>query len=94
MWLYTKYSSYPSLMKKHKDLILQGRQIRKLRKEKGFSQEDFANLIDMNRGYYGTVERGEANVTAINLLRIARGLGVSPNDLFPLETYQRQKQKK
>lgn len=62
--------------------------MRKLRKEKGFSQEGFANSIDMNRGYYGTVERGEANVTAINLLRIAKGLGVAPGDLFPPETYQ------
>jgi transcriptional regulator with XRE-family HTH domain len=75
-------------MKKQKDLVLLGQQIRKLRKEKGFSQEGFANHIDMNRGYYGTIERGEANVTATNILRIARGLKVSPNDLFPTETYK------
>jgi transcriptional regulator with XRE-family HTH domain len=75
-------------MKKQKDLVLLGQQIRKLRKEKGYSQEGFANHIDMNRGYYGTIERGIANVTVTNLLRIARGLKASPNDLFPIQTYE------
>jgi transcriptional regulator with XRE-family HTH domain len=70
-------------MKKQNDLILIGKQIRKIRKEKGFSQEDFANFIEMNRGYYGTIERGEANVTLLNFLKILRGLNVTPNELFP-----------
>ncbi|WP_457589483.1 helix-turn-helix domain-containing protein, partial [Legionella pneumophila] len=56
-------------MKKQTDLIVLGKQIRKIRKEKGFSQEGFANFIEMNRGYYGTVERGEANITILNLLK-------------------------
>lgn len=75
-------------MKTYMELTLLGRQIRKLRKDIGFSQESFANYIDMNRGYYGTVERGQANVTAMNLIRIAKGLGASPNDLFTPQTYQ------
>lgn len=70
-------------MSKHIDLVTLGFRIRKLRKDRGFSQEYFANLIDMNRGYYGTIERGETNLTALNLLRIAKGLGVTLNDLFP-----------
>ncbi|HAT7795437.1 TPA: helix-turn-helix domain-containing protein [Legionella pneumophila] len=75
-------------MKKQPDLILIGKQIRKIRREKGFSQEGFANIIEMNRGYYGTVERGEANVTVLNLLKILKGLGVTPNELFPTTTYR------
>lgn len=71
-------------MTKNKDLILIGRQIRKLREKKGFSQEGFANHISMNRGYYGTIERGQANVTTTNLLKIIRGLNVLPNDIFPI----------
>lgn len=51
------------------------------------SQEGFANFIEMNRGYYGTVERGEANVTVLNLLKILKGLNVTPNELFPPATY-------
>ncbi|WP_114835027.1 helix-turn-helix domain-containing protein [Aquicella lusitana] len=77
-------------MKRDKNLILIGKQIRKLRNTRGFSQENFANFIDMNRGYYGTIERGEANVTALNLLKIIQGLEVKPNDLFPPETYNRK----
>lgn len=74
-------------MNKQKDLILLGSRIRKLRKDKGFSQEEFANAIDVNRGYYGTIERGEANVTALNLLKIARGLQVSFDEIFPFEIF-------
>ncbi|MFT4059258.1 MAG: helix-turn-helix transcriptional regulator [Legionella sp.] len=74
-------------MKKQNDLILIGEQIRKIRKEKGFSQEDFANFIEMNRGYYGTIERGEANITLLNVLKILKGLEVTPNELFPSSTY-------
>ncbi|HAT9087776.1 TPA: XRE family transcriptional regulator, partial [Legionella pneumophila subsp. pneumophila] len=33
-------------MKKQTDLIVLGKQIRKIRKEKGFSQEGFANFIE------------------------------------------------
>jgi len=75
-------------MNKHPELALIGLQIRKIRKEKGFSQEGFANFINMNRGYYGTIERGEANVTVINLIKILKGLGVNPNDLFLPELYR------
>ena len=64
-----------------------GQTLRRVRSDRGYSQEDFANYINMNRGYYGTIERGEANVTTINLLRIVRGLEVTPNDLLPPETY-------
>ena len=75
-------------MKKHKALVLIGQQIRFLRERKGFSQEEFANHIEVNRGYYGTIERGEANITLLNLLKIAKGLKLSPGDLFPPETYK------
>lgn len=73
---------------KNPALFAIGQQICKLRKEKGFSQESFANHIEMNRGYYGTIERGETNVTALNLLRIARGLQVPPGNLFPAEIHK------
>lgn len=80
-------------MKKQTDLLLIGKQIRKIRKEKGFSQEGFANFIEMNRGYYGTVERGEANITVLNLLKILKGLNVTPNELLPPTSYMNSKKK-
>jgi transcriptional regulator with XRE-family HTH domain len=88
VWLYTEYTHYSFEMTKDKELNILGKNIRQLRKDRGFSQEGFANFINMNRGYYGTIERGEANVTATNLLKIMRGLKTSPNDLFPLMLYE------
>ncbi|HAU0134653.1 TPA: helix-turn-helix transcriptional regulator [Legionella pneumophila] len=77
-------------MKKQTQLTQIGEQIRLIRKQKGFSQENFANFIEMNRGYYGTVERGEANVTVLNLLKILKGLNATPNDLIPPQVYQNE----
>ena len=52
-------------------------------REQEFSQEAFALLSGLNRGYYGTIERGEQNVSALNLMKIAAYLGVEVGDLFP-----------
>jgi transcriptional regulator with XRE-family HTH domain len=67
----------------HPNLVELGKQIRSLRKARGFSQESFANQMNMGRSYYGGVERGERNVAALNLIRIAKALGVEVGDLFP-----------
>ncbi|HEM1533352.1 TPA: helix-turn-helix transcriptional regulator [Legionella pneumophila] len=64
-------------------LIKLGQRIRELRIEKGFSQEAFAFEINIDRTYMGGIERGERNIAAINLIRIARGLKVEVGDLFP-----------
>ncbi len=60
-----------------------GRRIRMLREAKGFSQETFAHHAGLERSYYGRIERGEINVTARNLIKIAKTLDVSVGELFP-----------
>jgi transcriptional regulator with XRE-family HTH domain len=70
-------------MEKHADLIALGQQIRKIRIAKDFSQEGFASEVNMERSYYGGVERGERNASARNLMKIARALKVRVGDLFP-----------
>ena len=75
---------------KNPKLALLGQQIRHLRDEKGLSQEEFAGLADIDRAYYGGVERGERNVAALNLIKIANALGVEVGKLFPaLSTLRR-----
>ncbi len=64
-------------------LPLLGLQIRRLRQEKNLSQEEFAELADIDRAYYGGVERGERNVSALNLIKIADALNVEIGELFP-----------
>ncbi len=68
---------------KHPLLIEIGRNIRKLREAKGISQEQLAALSGTDRTYIGGIERGERNVAAINLIRIALALDTEVAALFP-----------
>jgi transcriptional regulator with XRE-family HTH domain len=56
--------------------------VRRYRLARGLSQQDFAHEIEMDRTYYGGVERGERNVSIDNIERIATGLGISPHLLL------------
>ena len=64
-----------------------GLRIKELRAERGVSQEKFANLIGMSRSYFGEVETGKRNVAAVNLEKIAKGLGVSLAEFFDSEFF-------
>ena len=55
---------------------LVGIKIRRLREEKGWSQEALAFNTDMHRAYIGQIERGEKNIGLANLEKIAKALGV------------------
>lgn len=70
-------------MPKQAALKLLGKQIREMRESRGYSQDGFALEIDMDRTYYAGIERGERNVAAINLIKIAAGFGVEVGELFP-----------
>ena len=62
--------------------VLFGRRVRHLRKARGLSQEAFAHLIQIDRSYYGSIERGLRNVSLENICLIAGGLGVPPAELL------------
>lgn len=70
-------------MSKDPLLIALGAKIRAVRQAKGFSQEAFAAEAGLGRSYYGGIERGERNVAALNLVQIAKVLGVEVGELFP-----------
>ena len=57
-------------------LLALGRTVRELRARSGLSQESLGVRADMHRNYVGTIERGEANVGFLNLLRVVDALGV------------------
>ena len=59
-----------------------GSAIRKRRLELKFSQDSFADHIEMHRAYYSAVERGERNLTLRLLQKIAEGLRLSLAALF------------
>src|SRR3546814_2904132 len=56
--------------------------IRRHRKARGLSQQNFAFDIEMDRTYFGGIERGERNVSIDNIERIAKGLGINAHLLL------------
>ena len=48
----------------------------------GVSQEEFADLCGLDRTYVGGIERGERNVSLVNIEKIAQTFKVSLSDLF------------
>lgn len=58
-----------------------GKRVRELRLEQGLSQEEFALEANLARSYMGDVERGERNISLLNIARIAGALGVSISEL-------------
>ncbi len=59
-----------------------GRNLRRYRLERSFSQEAFADHMGVHRTYMGAVERGERNLTLQTLEKIADFLGVDPRRLL------------
>lgn len=69
-------------MDKNEYLVCFGKKVKELRKQKGLSQEALALLCDLDRSYIGGVERGERNVSLINIYKIADALNISIKELF------------
>lgn len=53
-----------------------GRSLAAYRRERGLSQEAFAEIVGVHRTYMGGVERGERNLTLRSAERIAARIGV------------------
>lgn len=66
----------------HHELARFGNRVRLERERLGLSQEELAVRAGMHRTYIGGVERGERNVGLLNVLRLARALGVSATVLI------------
>ncbi|MBU0557144.1 MAG: helix-turn-helix domain-containing protein [Alphaproteobacteria bacterium] len=56
--------------------------LRRLRTEKGWSQEDFADRAGLHRTYVSDIERGARNPTITVVEKLAAPLGVSASDLL------------
>ena len=59
-----------------------GRYLRELRQHRGFTQEELADRAHLHRNYVGGVERGERNISLINIVELARALSVKPAELL------------
>jgi len=74
---------YLFIMEKDKIINIIGKKIREIRKIKGFSQEEFAYIADLERAFYGKLESKGKNLTLINLLKVAVALDVEVGEIFP-----------
>lgn len=67
--------------------VLFGRRLAQLRRDKGWSQEILAFESGLARSYVGGIERGQRNLSLLNICKLARTLGVTPKEMmdFPDE---------
>ena len=62
-------------------LVSLGETVRAVRGELGMSQEALALAAELDRSYMGGIERGEHNLTLINLAKVAAALNMSISDM-------------
>lgn len=58
-----------------------GKALRKFRTALGMSQEKLAELAELHRTYVGDVERGERNISLLNMTKIANALRIKLSKL-------------
>lgn len=56
--------------------------LRRLRLERGYSQERFGEVAGLHRTYIGMVERGETNVTLATAYKLAGALGIGLSSIL------------
>ena len=70
-----------------------GTRVRELRLQRKLSQEGLAERANLHRNYIGGIERGERNVSLLNLAKLADALGLSLTDLFAPFTHRSTKRR-
>lgn len=82
--------AYPGMAKPspahagNQTLVDLGVAIRKTRKKLGLSQEVLAADAGLDRSYMGGIERGEHNISVVNVQKIASCMGLKISKLFDL----------
>lgn len=71
--------------------VLFGCRLRELRKRVGLSQEALAHEAGLDRSYVGGVERGEYNISLLNICLLAGALGLPPDELLKFSDDSRER---
>lgn len=59
-----------------------GQRIKMLRKEKGYTQQQFAEMIGLSTNYFSDIERGKSSARLDKLVTIINALECSADDVF------------
>lgn len=88
-WLFAHHSATIETMarvsvKQDKDgsLVRLGAAVRARRTALALSQEALADCAEIDRSHMGKIERGERNVTFLNIVRIAKAIQCNPSELL------------
>lgn len=65
-----------------KELVIIGKNIARIRRDKKLTQEDLCGLAEIDRSYLSEIENGKMNVTVRSLTAIADALDVRLIDLL------------
>jgi transcriptional regulator with XRE-family HTH domain len=64
------------------DLVALGAAIRRMRLERGISQEELAHQSGIDRAYMSSIERGQQNPGIASILGVARALELTAAELM------------
>jgi len=59
-----------------------GKKVQTIRNGQQISQEKLAELSELDRTYISSVERGQRNISILNIIKIADALGVKASSLL------------
>lgn len=72
-----------SLTKKEKEYLIRlGSHIVTIRDEKGISQKELSDILDMDDGSLRRIESGRTNPTTTTLLKLSKALDIELKELF------------
>lgn len=74
--------------------LLFGQRLAQLRQQRGWSQERLALESGIARSYLGGVERGQRNLSLVNICRLAKTLELSPSVLLEFDGMRRSLRKR
>jgi transcriptional regulator with XRE-family HTH domain len=61
-----------------------GKTLRTLRNQKGLSQEKFSFVVNLDRTYIASIERGERNLSLKNIEKISKAFDLSLSEFFKM----------
>ena len=62
--------------------ILVGKRVKELRNKIGISQEELADIAELDRTYITSVECGKRNISIVNIEKLTKALNVSLSEFF------------